>query len=61
VCASSRKGSDTWGRGREMRGHGSVHGRDRGRFRGGTVLTSRAHGTERAGKRMGSRADERGS
>jgi hypothetical protein len=57
------RGLCAWGRDRETRGRGRVHGRERGRF-GGTVLTGGAHGTERAGERTGERtgsqADERG-
>jgi hypothetical protein len=59
VCAGSRKGFGELGRGRETHGRGCVHGRERGQF-GGTVPTGGAHGTEKEGERMGSRADEWG-
>jgi hypothetical protein len=58
VRAGSRKGSGAWGRDREMHGHGRVHDGERGRF--GGVPTGGAHGTKRAGKRTGSRADDWG-
>jgi hypothetical protein len=34
VCVGSRKGSGAWGRGREMRSRGRVHGGERGLFVG---------------------------
>jgi hypothetical protein len=47
------KDSGARGHGRETRGHGCTHSGERGWF-GGMVPICRAHGTERAGERMGS-------
>jgi hypothetical protein len=47
-----KKGSGAWGRGREMCGHGRVHGGEHRRF-GGTVPTCGAHITERTSEARG--------
>jgi hypothetical protein len=53
VWAGSRKGSGAWGSGRKTRGHGRVHGGERGRFgTGGTHGTERERASERASALM---------
>jgi hypothetical protein len=54
----SRKGSGAWGRGRKSRGHGRVHGRERGRFggEGSDIRATRVR--EGAGERTGFCTDD---